>query len=82
MVVCRFPAPKGAVKWRMELKCKGWTRAIGVMAETATASFKIGGAAEKQLEVRGATVDKDGKSSLWTSWVKVPGLRWVSLILG
>lgn len=72
LVECKFPEPKGTAKWRMELKCQGWTRAIGVVTETSTAAFKIARAAEKKLEVRGATVDKDGRCSLWTAWVAVP----------
>ena len=77
-VVATFPEPKKnkdgnvePVKWRLELKCKGWQRSIGVMAETPTASFKIAGAAEKQIEVRGATVGFDGKCSHWTVWKRV-----------
>jgi hypothetical protein len=72
LVQCNFPSPKGTIKWRMELKCQGWTRAIGVVTETSTAAFKIARAAEKKLEVRGATVDKEGRCSLWTAWVPVP----------
>jgi len=72
LVECKFPEPKGTAKWRMELKCVGWTRAIGVVTETSTAAFKLARAAEKKLEVRGATVDKEGRCSLWTAWVAVP----------
>lgn len=38
-------------KWRMELKCEAWSRALGVLAETPTASFKIANAASKKLQV-------------------------------
>jgi len=81
-VVATFPEPSkpykatDPVKWRLELNCKSWQRAIGVMTETPFAEFKIAGAADKarkgELTVRGATVSQEGKCSMWTAWVKVP----------
>ena len=64
LVVAKFPQPKGAVKWRMELKCKGWTRAIAVMAETSTASFKIANAAEKDMQVGRALTKRGAERSI------------------
>ena len=74
LVVATFPLldKKKDAKWRVELKVKGWERGIAVLAETPNASFKIPNAASKVIEVRGAVVDPDGKSSLWTPWRTVP----------
>ena len=47
-----------------------------VMAETPICQFKIPNALEKagnkELSVRGTTVDREGKCGLWTTWVTVP----------
>jgi hypothetical protein len=46
------------------------------MAETPICQFKIPNALEKagnkELSVRGTTVDREGKCALWTTWVTVP----------
>jgi len=57
-----------AVKWRVELKCKDWQRPIGVLTETPTATFKLAHSIlqTKKLEVRGSSLDVNGKSSLWS----------------